>query len=192
MDAYSAVKPASPIRTWLMAAALLGVATTLAVSMSARGLKSGTWSDRIEPVGWNVSFRSPPAFVPADSPPEHFASTYRFLYPSPNGTSLELVFWRLRVPEGATTLQVCREVLDTAESWVNRLLGPPRTRIDSRLGGKEALEIHSPSAAMIVRATLLNDGWAFAVSIRAVGAPVDEVVYRLFDMTCRSVRVLSN
>jgi hypothetical protein len=40
---------------------------------------------------------------------------------------------------------------------------------------------------MVVRAIRLQNGYGYAVSLRVEGGPLDEPLYRSFDLACRSV-----
>ncbi len=188
VEVYSTVKPASRVRAWATASLLLIVAGSLAASLTRSGSGHGVLGDRIEPQGWDITFHPPAMFQEADSSPEHFSSTYRFQHVRREGGSVELIFWRVRAESGATPLTVCRDVLDSAESWLTILFGPRRTRTEAPIGDRDGLEVHNPAIPMIVRALVLENGWAYAVSIRLRGAPFDEPLYRLFDLTCRAVR----
>jgi len=196
VEVHSTVKPASPARAWATASLLLIVAGSLAASLTRSGSGHGLLGDRIEPQGWDITFHPPAMFQEADSPPEHFSSTYRFQHVRHEGDLVELVFWRVRAERGATPLTVCRDVLDSAESWLTILFGPRRARTEAPIGNRKGLEVQNPAIPMVVRALVLDHGWAYAVSLRAqrsadVDGPraqIDESLYRLFDLTCRAVR----
>jgi hypothetical protein len=188
VEVYSTVKPASRVRAWATASLLLIVAGSLAASLTRSGSGHGVFGDRIEPQEWDITFHPPAMFQQVDSSPDHFSSTYRFQHVRREGDSVELVFWRVRAQSGATPLTVCRDVLDSPEPWLSILFRPRRTRTEAPIGDRNGLEVHNPAIPMVVRALVLENGWAYAVSIRVRGAPFDEPLYRLFDLTCRAVR----
>jgi hypothetical protein len=188
VEVYSTVKPASPARAWATASLLLIVAGSLAASLTRSGSGHGVLGRRIEPQGWDITFHPPAMFQETDSSPERFSATYRFQHVRREGDSVELVFWRFRAESGATAWTVCRDVLNSAEPWLTILFRSRRTRTEAPIGDRDGLEVHNPAIPMIVRALVLENGWAYAVSIRVRGAPFDEPLYRLFDLTCRAVR----
>ena len=186
-EVYSTTKPPAPYRAWLIASFLLLLASVLAGDLVHRGSGSWTAGDRIQPQGWEMSFRPPAQFEEVDPNPERFGATYLFRHRGSDGRQVELTFWRLRADE-ASAATVARTIIEKSKSWFSMLLGPPPTKAVGRLGDRDALEVLDPAIPMILRTLVWESGWAYAVSIRAEGGPIDEGLYALFDMTCRSVR----
>lgn len=185
-EIYSVTKPAARYRAWLIASFLLLLASALAGDLVQRG--SGTWTagGLIQPQGWEMAIRPPAQFVEVDSDPQHFSATYVFHHRS-NGQLVELIFWRLRADDVSAT-KVARTILEKSKSWFRLLLGPAPTRTVGHLGNRETLEVHDPAIPMVLRTLVSETGWAYSVSIRVEGRPIDEGLYALFDMTCRSVQ----
>lgn len=186
-EVYSATKPPAPYRAWVIAGFLLLLASALAGDMVQRGSGSWTAGSLIQPQGWEMSFRPPAQFDEVDSAPQHFGNTYVFQHRRADGPLVELIFWRLRAGD-APAIQVARTILEKSKSWFSLLLGPSPNRTVGPLGNRDALEVLDPAIPMVLRALVLEGGWAYAVSIRVEGGPIDEGLYALFDMTCRSVR----
>jgi len=141
----------------------------------------------IQPQGWEMVIRPPARFREVDADPGRFGSVYIFRVTDREERMLELTFWRVRA-EDMSAAQVARSMFDQlkASSWVNYFLGPPPTRSAGRLGDREAVEFLDPSISL--RALVLASGWSYAVSFRVEDGFLDESLYALFDMTCRSVR----
>jgi hypothetical protein len=67
----------------------------------------------------------------------------------------------------------------SAVPWSEEVLGP-----------FEAAEVLSPyGAATIVRAAIISPGLAYAVWLHIPDAGIDQDTYRLFDLTCRSMKL---
>lgn len=189
-EVYSSIKPAVPFRTWLVSFSLLILASALAADLVHRG--SGTWTagDLIQPDGWDLAFRPPAQFVEVDAHPRLFGSVYVFQNTDRSGRLIELSIWRQKV-DGGSAAKLARFILEKSKSWFGLLLGPPPTRTVGRLGDRDALEIHDPAIPLVLRAVALDNGLGYAVSLRVEGGPIDEPLYGLFDMACRSVRFRS-
>lgn len=187
-EVYSTTKPAAPFRTWIVSLSLLIVASALAADLVHRGSGSWTAGDLIQPEGWDLAFRPPAQFVEVDTHPELFGSVYVFQFTDRLGRLIELSIWRQKV-EGASAAKLARFILEKSKSWFGLLLGPPPTRTVGRLGDRDAMEIHDPSIPLVLRVVALESGWGYAVSFRIEGGPIDEALYGLFDMTCRSARL---
>jgi len=200
VEVYSTVKPASTRRAWVSSALLLVLAGALAASVTRHEAGPGIFGERIEPKGWEISFRPPSIFNEVDSAPGEFSSTYRYQLVADDGDAVELIFWRLPAENAATPLTICGTVLNTAESWLTILIGKARIRAPAQLADRPGLEVISTSIPMIVRSTVLGNGWAYAVSLRILQRPnadgpparIQEPLYRLFDLTCRAMRFRSD
>ncbi len=186
-EVYSAIKPAAAYRSWVISLFLLLLASALAGDMATRG--SGGWraGDLIKPEGWEMIFRAPAQFEEINPDPQRFGATYVFEHRDANGILIQLTFWRMRA-EGATAFKVARTILEESRSWFSLFLGPPPTKSVGRLGNRDALEVLDPAVPLVLRALVWESGWAYAVSLRVEGAPIDEKLYALFEMTCQSVQ----
>lgn len=186
-EVYSATKPSVPYRAWLIAAFLLLVASVLAGDMVQRG--SGSWKagELTQPEGWEMSFRPPAQFKEVDPEPQQFESTYVYEHRSAAGVRIRLTFWRMRVGN-ASAYDVARVIIESSRSWFSLVLGPAPTKAAGKLGKRDALEILDPAVPLVLRTLVWESGWAYAVSLRVEGGPMDAGLYALFDMTCRGVR----
>jgi len=186
-EVYSTTKPAVPYRAWIAAICLLVLASALAADLVRRG--AGSWSagDLIQPQGWEMVFRPPAQFREVEADPERFGSVYVFRHTDREQRMLELTFWRTRADDMSAG-QVARLILDQlkAKSWISLFLGPPPTRSAGRMGDREAVEFLDPP--ILLRALVLESGWSYAVTLRVEDGLLDESLYAIFEMTCRSVR----
>jgi len=186
-EVYSTTRPASPGRAWLVALVLLAAAAALAGDLVQRG--AGTWraGGLIQPEGWEMAFRHPAQFEEVDPQPDQFNSTYVYQYRQRDSSVIELKFWRLQARD-ATAITIAHQIQEKSKTWIGLLFGPAPTRAVGRLGDRDALEVVDPAISMALRTLVWESGWAYAVSIRVEGGPIDEKIYALFDMTCQSVR----
>lgn len=189
-EVYSSAKPAAPFRAWIVALLLLIVASALAADLAHRG--SGTWTaaDLVHPQNWDIAFRPPQQFVEVDVAPNLFGSVYAYRFTDKLDRNIELTIWRKNV-ENSTASHMARYILEKSKSWLSLLVGPPVTRTEGRMGNHDAIEILDGSIPMVMRVTALENGWGYAVCLRVEGGPIDESLYVLFDMTCRSVQFQS-
>ncbi len=187
VEVYTGHKPALVNRTWLSTVAMLIIASGLAASMTWQ--RSGRLlADRIVPAGWGISFRPPRDFesVSRDGSDPPAAVRYRLV--GAHGAAAELAVWQIHAPAGVNATRVCDVILRQIDvSWLRSFFSPPPTRAEAELGGRRAVEILDPATQTAVRAIVLDSGVAYAVSLRVEGAAMDKGVYRLFDLTCRSV-----
>ena len=186
-EVYSVTKPAAPYRAWLIASLLLLLASALAGDMVQRGAGLWTAGGLIRPQGWEMAFRPPAQFEEVDSDPQHFSATYVFQHRDKDGRLVELTFWRLRADDAPAT-KVARTIMERSKSWFSLLLGPPPTKTVGRLGNRDALEVLDAAIPMVLRTLISESGWSYSVSLRVEGGLIDENLYALFDMTCRSVQ----
>lgn len=186
-EIYSAIKPAVSYRAWLISAFLLIVASALAGNMVQRGAGSWRAGDLVQPEGWEMSFRAPAQFIEIDPDPRQFGYTYIFEHRPSAGPRVLLTFWRIRAGDTSAS-NVAKAIIESSRSWFSLVFGPAPTKAVGRLGSRDALEILDPAVPLVLRTLVWDSGWAYAVSLRVEGGPIDPGLYALFDMTCRSVR----
>jgi hypothetical protein len=182
LEVYTAGKPAIAHRTWVSACLLFLLVSSLAAWMTWN--RSGRLlAERIHPAGWTISFQLPVQFRPIEREPGRLRFHAVGFFESPP----ELTIQKAMVIRGTTAVSVCDAVLRPHVSWLRGFLGPPATSSVELLGSRRALELHHPTVAMAVRAIVLDSGEAYAFALRVKDRPIDEPLYRLFDLLCRSV-----
>lgn len=184
IEAYSTTKPSLPYRGLLSAALLLLVTTGLAGGLTYR--RNTAWSlDRIQPSGWDLSFRLPKGFVATSQSRE--GNVLRFQHTEDGATS-ELSFWRLETNPGMTEVRIAERVLRDGEGFFSfNILGPPPERSIEKMGSRPAIELRESSIPMVVRAITLKNGRSYAVALRLPGRVDDAEPYHVFDRACRSI-----
>ena len=185
VEVYTAVRPAIPLRAWVSSILLLISASGLAGWMSWS--RSGELlAPRIEPQGWDMSFRPPRRFEPVM--PELVAPANAIIYgtPATSGGMAELVFRRVEAAPNLDAAEICNLILRPHASVLLAIFAPPPTRSIEKLGPLDAVQVHYPGIPMIVRAVRLDHGSGYAVSLRVAGGPIDDSLYHSFDLACRS------
>ncbi len=186
LEVYSATRPAVPMRAWFSSLFLLVLASGLAGWMS--WTRSGeALATRFAPPGWDISFRPPMRFelLPLAKVPSAHAVVFQA--PTPSGGSAELVFRRFEPRPDLDADEVCNQVLRPHSSIWLAVFGSPPTRTIEKLGDLDAVQIHYPDLSLVVRAVVRPGGPGYAVSLRLENDPLEEPMYRAFDLTCRSV-----
>ena len=192
VEVYSGAKPARPHRAWLSSLALLVIVSGLAGAMTWQ--RTGRLlAGRTEPAGWEISFCPPRVFEPEERKSSQVSTVYPYRLSGERGASAELAVWRLNLEEDVTMIRVCDLILQqNRPSWLRTLFGPPPTRTEGRVGDRVAVEVQDMATQTVVRSVVLETGVAYALSLRVEGAAIDEGVYRLFDLMCRSVEFLAD
>jgi hypothetical protein len=186
LEVYTASRPAIPLRAWLSSGLLLALVCGLAgwMSRSRSGESLGT---RVEPQGWDISFRPPTRFelLTPDLPTPAYAIAYRT--PTASGAVAELVFRRIEAAQNLDADEICNLILRPHASLRFAVFAAPPTRTIEKLGSLDAVQVHYPGIPMVVRGIRLQNGFGFAVSLRFEGGPIDEPLYRSFDLACRVI-----
>ena len=189
LEAYSATKPPLRYRGWVSAIALLLVSTSLAWTLT-RSRSEGGLAERVHPAGWDISFRAPAGFARVTGGDSDGADVCRYRLAQADRPETELAVWRVGAGGGLSATQVCERILEQSHPfWFRALFGPSAAKSLERLGGYGAVELADPSMPMIVRSIVLQDGSAYAVSVRSIGGPIEEPLYRIYTQTCRSLEV---
>lgn len=185
-EVYNPITPASRHRALIAAAGLLLLASALAAEMTWR--RSGApLSVRIHPPGWKISFEPPKGWVRGLSGDSTAVITFR----SSNraGNTSTLAFWRLDRwieddPEAIGALNLGQDgTLVGYEPNVTEPRSPT-----TKLGPVDAYERVDAQQRTVVRASVHWGGEVYAVSLSVEGGAIDEQVYGLFDLACRSIR----
>ena len=181
-------KTNAPRRTLAASAALLIAVSSLAATM--------TWHRtfdalgvRVQPSGWALSFRPPRGYREIAPESDAMPQSRHFLGLTRTGTPVVFVVWRLDDTRYDSARQAGVAVLRSAVqgslsdrpdslTWTKKPLGP--------LGGAEA---RLPELATTVRAAAAADGIAYAVTLHILDGQLNDRVYQLFDLTCRSIEL---
>ena len=188
VELYTSGKPAIPRRALFTSIFLLILASTLAAAMTRR--RSGELlRPRIEPHGWSISFQRPREFPTGRFGPTKLGPAYLFHGRTRTGAPATRAVFRLEEVAAGDARAACERVLRAHMSLPLPTADMTRlTRFDSKFGSLDAAEIQDPQLGVVVRAAVLGDNDAYAVSLRVEGVEIDSQVYRLFDLTCGSIK----
>jgi len=187
MEVYTGEKPAIGRRAWLAAVLLMVIVTTLAGGMTWRRSEDSL-AARVTPAGWSISFCPPRRFQESELGPTMLGSAFRFRGWSAGGAAALLAVhrldrWRVQDSLAACDLVLSAHVAPTLpDSMTTR-----ETQFNKKLGPFEAVEVHDPFIGVVVRAAVLENGEAYAVSLGVDGPVIDDRSYRAFDLTCGSI-----
>lgn len=188
IEVHAGGKPAVPYRAWVASVVLLfgvsGLALTLIFDRTGRFLQ-----DRVSPAGWHISFQPAKAFELVGPESDVSSGVRRYRLVSQRGGIAELAFWRVDARDGLNAVEVCDQVLQrTHLSWLRAFFPDPAPIASvEALGGIRSDQILDPTIPMVVRAVVLNGGWAYAVSLRVEGASMGQRLYRTFEATCQTI-----
>ena len=188
IEVFVSERPAVRRHTWAASVLTLGVSVTLAAVMVWQ--RSGDLlAPRIEPHGWSVSFRPPRRARDPEFGTTILGPAYRFRGWSAAGRGVLLVVQRLEGWSVEDPLAACDLILRAYAAPVLAAGLPTRAvSFEKKLGPLEAVEVDDPALGVVVRAAMLDNGEAYAVSLAVDGPARDERWYGLFESTCESVR----
>lgn len=186
LEVFTASRPAIPLRAWLSSTLLLASVCGLAGWMSWS--RSGdSLAARVEPQDWDISFRPPRRFEPLTDNTRAPAYAIAYRTTTASGETAELVFRRIEAAKNLEADEICNLILRPHASLLLAVFAAPPTRSIEKLGPWDAVQVHYPGIPMVVRAIRQQNGYGYAVSLRVEGGPMDEPLYRSFDLACRSV-----
>ena len=190
VEVHTRKKPAIVRRVWFASLLLLAVACALAAAMTWS--RSGqVLSPRVEPLGWSLSFRPPRNFRHGQIGPTRLGQAHLFFGQTEGGMEVVLGVYRMTKMAGEDAQAVCEHVLGVFERGLPSIGGmAPVTWFDRKLGPLDAVEVWDPLLGMVIRATVLRNGEAYAMYF-AVEGPIDRNIYRVFDLACDSVEYRS-
>ena len=114
----------------------------------------------------------------------------QFLGATTQGAPALLGVWRLDSPRNDEALGVAVRVLqEYTPLWLGELHMPQATWDGEAIGPFEGVEILSPEGTTIVRATVVDESLAIAVTLNLRNGPIDPRLYELFNLTCRSIEL---
>ena len=185
IEIYAPTKPAIRHRALALSLALLLAVAALAGAMSWRR-GDGLLAAPVGSPDFGASFRPPRNFSPGDPLPARFGSAYPFHGQTASGGIARLVVRRVEVASGVQAEAVCLEILRESRALVPFRGGWVGERSRAKIGALEGVEVRNRRSGTVVRATVLQNGPAYAVSLTVDDGPLDPRLYRLFDRTCRS------
>ncbi len=183
IEVHTTGKPAVQGRAMLAAVALLLGTGALAGHM--------TWhrathplGQRISPPGWGLSFQVPRSF--SSPPPQVWIprGTRHFVGPTGQGTAATLAVMLVDDAPADTDCAIA--------SWAVGADGhttPAAACNTERLGSLDGAELLAPQATRIARVAAVSQGRALVVLLDVSPTTIDDPMYRLFDLTCRSIRL---
>ncbi len=185
IEVFTSSKPALPYRALILSLLLFALACLLAGGM-AWTRSPELLGPRIMLPGWEISFRPPRQFMPGDRVLSELGPAVPFYARLVSGMTVEVVFRQIPVTPGTDTAEVCRRVLRSGATWpLSPLLNPQPAESIGELGQYDAVELQDPRT--VVRAVVLPTGHAYTVSLGVERPPIDWRLYRLFDLTWRSI-----
>ena len=187
-EVQTAGKPAVPHRALVFGVVLLALTCALAGNMVRSGSRKALGL-RVAPPGWAISFQPPRGFQPGRETIDAGAMSVRgFVGATRGGAMVTLTVRHLRIVSQVDSETVARLVAGkfAAGPLVDSKYPRPGQQV-ARIGMLEAVEILNRQIATVVRAVVLPDSRALALSLSVQGASLDTQIYRLFDLTCRSV-----
>lgn len=183
VQVHTAGRPAVPRRALLTSIVLLSLVGALAAGMSHLRSRQPL-GRRITPPGWQISFRSPRRLR---SEP----------FQGPAGLDVRRFVGVTRRGEGAVlALMQIDGVYRDGEAQVvalnaSELLGIRARGADwfpASFGSVEGVETLGSHGAAVVRTAIVDSGVVYVAILNTPNRVVDEDAYRLFDLTCRSVK----
>ncbi len=187
IEVYTAGMPAAPHRALISGVVLLALTCALAGSMVRSGSR-GALGLRVAPPGWAISFQPPRGFKARELADPGGMFVLGYVGPTRGGAVVTLTLQRWEIAPQADSDTLARLV---ASEYAARLRGDPQVpgprRQVERIGSRKAVEILNQQIATVVRAAVLPDGRGLALALSVHGAYLDTHLYRLFDLTCRSV-----
>jgi len=168
---------------------MLLIASALAAQMSLHRT-AGPLAARIRPPGWRISFEAPTAWIRDDGPRQPVPAIIAFYGATRAGRPATLALWRIDQSTGSDLGTICVLIMRQHGASVQPSEGlsgivSPATKF----GSVEGYERADAARTTVVRAAVLSPGETYAVSLSVENAVIDEHVYRLFDLACRSIQL---
>ena len=188
VEVYNASRKAEPRRILIAAMVLLGFSSALAATL--------TWhramhplAARFQPAGWTISFEPPRGWAPGSLVPSGPVTAMLFHGSTHVGKRANLAVWQLDGSDDYDLQTVCTLVLAQHRTpLLPQLRTSAQTGSAPKLGRFDADERGGKGHPAVVRAARASIGTIYAVSLSVENALIDEQTYRLFDLTCRSIR----
>ncbi len=168
--------PARPRRAIVCSVLFLALTVLLARDLTRRRT-SDPLGPRIAPEGWHVSFRAPRQFRWGGQTADVVVLLWR-------QATLQIFRIDARVADGPAEL--CAFLLhQVTGAPVTAPLAGARSAA-THLGAHVAAECATPDGTATARTVVPQRKEAYAVLLLTRGAPIDDSLYRLFDLTCLS------
>lgn len=187
IEVHTREKPAVARRALACSIFLLVLATTLAAVMTWR--RSGEpLMPRIEPNGWSISFRPPRSVEEGRFVLSEMGPAFVFYVRTQTGVRATLAVYRLLGAAVGDPQAVCDRVLHAQMPMPLHARGLlPLTWFDKKLGPHDAVEVWDPQIGVVVRAVVLGNDHAYAVSLGLGGQPIKPDGYHWFESICDSI-----
>lgn len=190
-EVYSHTKPAAPYRAGLSAAALLVLATILALQLSSK--RAGDpLGPRFEVPGGSVSFRPPRGFSEMSLRQTNFGIAFVFKSNRRRMPAGEFTFHILQVRADTDAATVARGTMP-GQSFVSRLLNSDQNHEGvaaplGRLMGYQRVDVLGGrvSRAAVLPSRNESSRDAFAAVLRLKESALTEDTLRLFDEVCQT------
>lgn len=188
IEVHSFSRDISQRRTLLAAAFLLILSCGLAVGMSWRRA-ANPLVPVLTPQQWKVLFSVPRRFETGEARVARDASALPFFGESSDGVKVFCILWRGTRESGVDLETTAQDILREFGVGVN-WFGEARTRPAKAepMGEQEGLELISVSESAVIRIAAVADE-VYAVLFATQRAKLDPEMFRLFDLTCRSMKV---
>ncbi|MBI4718998.1 MAG: hypothetical protein HY763_14420 [Planctomycetes bacterium] len=186
VELHNMTRPARPGRAIASSVFLLLVTVGLAAQMSAaRGRDPLVRA--VSPPGWLISVRPPKHFRLGEEVHTRKAVALPFFGRAASGAEAVLALWRVEQMDGGSPRSAAELILGRHDAEEGSHPVDARESEAKPLGPREGAELFSWDRTTVVRAAVFRRGDAYAVSVSLEDRPIDEDLYRLFDLTCRSL-----
>lgn len=187
LEVYTAGKPAAPHRALISGVVLLALTCALAGSMVRSGSRR-VLGLRVAPPGWAISFQPPRGLRASELVDPGGMSVLGYVGSPRRGVVVTLTVqrWAIAPQEDSDTMARLVEREYAAQLGDDPRFPGARGKVE-KIGSFKAVEILNKRIATVVRAVVLPDSRALALTLSVHGAPLDTHLHRLFDLTCRSV-----
>ena len=188
VELYNATKPGSARRALISSILLLGLAGILAARMSWTRTREPL-AVRIEPTGWQISFRPPKRFTPGPLVNTQFGVLIPLHGRTATGADARLAVVRLDL-SGADNPSTVSAELALGFAFLQPFDVQPSIpqSVRAPLGPFAGMETLVEPLSTVARVAKASDAVGYAVALSVDGEPIDEDLYHLFDLTCRSIR----
>ena len=191
VELYNGTKSASATRARVLSIILLALACVLAAMMSwSRGRQP--LDIRIEPPNWRISFRPPKRFTQGELVQTSFAEVIALFGVTTHGAGARLAILRLHPSVADDPATLCAELVrQYAFVPPHEGLSPVAGHTGAKLGPFDAVQTMAPSRSAVARVAALPTGIRYAVALAVDGEPIDDDLFRLFELTCASIEPIT-
>jgi hypothetical protein len=191
-DCFVSRKPALPFRAQACSIVLLLISVALATDMSRRRVAEVLGPTMVS-AELGISFRPPKAFLAGDPIQTRIGVALPLYHQLAPGQEATLVVRRIPARTQDSAGDVCLRVLADADRSLFSIIPFVRRAVQltpARIGDLEGAQAIEKKTKTLVRAVVRPGGFAHAISLTLDGADLDERIYRIFESTCRTVKLL--